>query len=248
MSIINHLKSKSKLSERDGCICTFDSTDQGLVSWWALIFCIHLLQVWNPPSGRPYAWPAERPLGWGWCSLWYRPGDGRDQRRLPRWKILGKNISVGLITATYLSIYLIIILDELCVIITPLFHLHLEQARVVLIFRRAMLSGQQSCFLSNQACSPRHMVLFMTEGDKCGPGEPSNINEANAEPFACGLSDHRSCVQTSVAHRDWLDTGHWSQRHREFCSTRRPELDNCWHARPGGVEVQTGWFLSYLWE
>lgn len=86
-----------------------------------------------------------------------------------------ENVSVGIITATYLSMYLIIILDE-CVIITPLFDLHLEQPCVVLIFRRAMLSGQQSCFLSNQTCSPRHMVLFMTEGDKCGAGEPSNIS------------------------------------------------------------------------
>ena len=40
----------------------------------------HLLpvsqQVWDPPSCRPYAWPAERPLGRGWRSLRCGPGNG----------------------------------------------------------------------------------------------------------------------------------------------------------------------------
>lgn len=50
----------------------------------------------------------------------------------------------------------------------------------VLIFRRAMLLGKQHCFLSNQACSVRHMVLFMTEEDKCGAGEANYISEDRA--------------------------------------------------------------------
>ncbi len=60
---------------------------------------------------------------------------------------------------------IIITSDQLCVIITSPFHLCSEHPRVVLIFTRAVLSGTQSCFLSNQEYNLTHMVLFITEAD-----------------------------------------------------------------------------------
>lgn len=53
----------------------------------------------------------------------------------------------------------------------------------VLIFTHAVLSGQQSCFLSNQKHNQRHMVLFMKEGDKCGVWEHNSIREDNCKAF-----------------------------------------------------------------
>ena len=58
--------------------------------------------------------------------------------------------------------------------------------------------------------------------------------------FGLFLIIHLGCQR--LAHRDGFDTGHRSQRHSEFCSTRRSQLDNCWHACSGGVEVQAGLF------
>lgn len=135
------------------------------------ITCFHLGQVWYPSRSRTYARPAERPLGWGWGSLRCGAGDGWDQWRLPRYT-LGFFLQRAPHDWEYYEMN--------CVkIISSSFNLHKEQPCVASWFLdMSCYQGNSLVFLAtNQACSVRHMVLFMTVGDKCGAGKPSDISE-----------------------------------------------------------------------
>lgn len=109
-----------------------------------------------------------------------------------------------------------------------------------------MLSGQQSCFLGNQTFSLRHMVPFMTEGEKVDVEGTQKHQLEQLQSFLLVGFVIICLVYKCLVHRDRLDTSHRCQRHGKFCGTRGSQLDNCWHACPRGVEVQTGWYTFCL--
>lgn len=130
---------------------------------------VRLQQVWYPPSGRSHARPAERPLGWGRCSLRRGPGDGWDQWRLPRFSFL--KFFFFLSKESSLNIYFMVFTSAG----------RLSGNNPIPLFTRtwSIFKASRFVFLSNQRSLLGHMVVFRTEGDECGAGEPDDTAEDN---------------------------------------------------------------------